>query len=196
MLESVSVLLANKTANASKNNVAILTYGYELVLSTFLTAVLIVATSALTGEIITGWIFIVFYVPVRVCAGGYHAKTFIGCNFVSIASFITVMQLIKVGDIYFNTFAWHGILIVSIIIILTFAPHENKNQPMTLERRQKNKKNLKVRLLIETVIIIPLLRMGIMQVHVAILSLGLVATLLIIAKLMKGENHENAVETD
>jgi len=166
------------------------------VLSTTLTSLLIVATSALIGEIITGLIFIMFYVPVRVCAGGYHAKTFLGCNFASIASFIGLMLMYKIGNDNFNTLTWICILSVSIVIILFLAPHENKDQPMTPEKILKNRRNLKVRLLGETALILALLWIGFTQVHVAILSLSLVATLLIIAKLMKGDSHERIVEID
>lgn len=196
MLESISTLLANRTVNPTKNNVDVLAYGYELVLSTLFTSLLIVVTSALMGESLTGLIFIIFYVPVRVCAGGYHAKTFIGCNFITIAFFAGLVLVYRVGTIYFNAFVWLCTLFVSIITILFLAPHENSNQPMTPERRMKNRKNLKIRLLIETALILIFLRIGFTQVYVAILSLNLVATLLIIAKLMKGEHYECIVETD
>jgi len=196
MLENVSAYLAKKTVLPTKDNIDVLTYGYELALSTLFTSILLLVIASLAGEIMAGVIFIISYVPIRVCAGGYHAKTFVGCNCFSAASFVILLLAYRFGEVYFSNFMWLCILFVSALIILYYAPCEHKNQPLTDEKRLKNRRQVKIRLPIEMIVILLLFWRDFSQVYVAILSLSLVAILLIIPSIMKGENNENIIKID
>lgn len=185
MLSGLSMYFAKKTAGAAKHNIEILSYGYELALSTLMTTMLIMCIALAVGEGLAGLVFFASFVPVRVCAGGHHAKTFLGCNILSAVLFALLLLTYKIGVVCFDDMMWQCMLFISTAVILCYAPHENSNQPLTDGKRQKIRDKLYFRIAIELVAIQVALCGGFEQAHVAVLSLCLIAVLLVISVLMK-----------
>lgn len=114
-------------------------YAYELLVmqSTNIAASLIVA--AIFCKLIPVTIFLVFYIPLRIFAGGNHAKTNEICSVVSICIIIGVciaMNACKnVPIFYFTTFE-----IIAGFIIFFLSPVEDCNKPLDSVENRKYKK--------------------------------------------------------
>jgi len=68
----------------------------------------------------------IFFCPIRLFSGGYHAKTYWGCFFIS---FIILLGIIIMSKyISFNIGIMLASLIVSLILICIFAPVDNVNK--------------------------------------------------------------------
>ena len=71
------VLINHETIQKGKKNIYI--YGFELFWSTTFCVLSILALSILLGYFKLAVTFLLFFMPVRVAAGGYHAKSYGRC---------------------------------------------------------------------------------------------------------------------
>ena len=78
-----------------------------------------------TFEII---IFMAAYIPLRMFAGGYHAKTPLRCYIFSVIMLI----IVSIGMKYLCPADWvyYAVLAVSVVVILALSPVEDKNKPL------------------------------------------------------------------
>ncbi|MDF2505106.1 accessory gene regulator B family protein [Clostridium sp.] len=83
-------------------------------------------------------IAILFFCPIRLFSGGYHAKTYWGCFFIS---FIIFFMIIICGKyLLINSIVIISLLIISFILIFIFSPIDNINKRIkSKERRLKLK---------------------------------------------------------
>lgn len=84
--------------------------------------------------------FVLIYIPLRSCAGGYHAKKYISCYIISIALFLLVMFL----SFAIPTNSYRIVESISIIFtlstILLLAPIDSENKRATKEEKKKFRK--------------------------------------------------------
>ncbi len=67
-----------------------------------------------------------FFCPIRLFSGGYHAKTYWGCFFIS---FIIFLGMIIMGKyISFNSIISITSLIISFILVCIFSPVDDINK--------------------------------------------------------------------
>jgi len=108
-------------------------YSYQLLLETLLSWASIFVVGALFHNLIGTLLFAVFYIPLRVYAGGYHARTFTGCYWMSITSFVVFSLLIaRFAPIISNLLFW-SVLLTCCAIILFLAPIADQNKPASVE---------------------------------------------------------------
>lgn len=74
-------------------------------------------------------IFMVSYVPLRIYAGAYHARTQLRCFWYSILLILSVLLTIKF--IPWTNFIILGLALISGTIIYLLAPVEDENKPLT-----------------------------------------------------------------
>lgn len=78
---------------------------------------------------------IVFCV-LRVFAGGYHAKTFSGCFFVSLFMFSVIV--LSGSHLVFDVYSKSLMIAVSVLLLAIFAPTDHPNKPIiSIERRKR-----------------------------------------------------------
>ncbi|MFL0194501.1 accessory gene regulator B family protein [Clostridium sp. WILCCON 0269] len=71
-------------------------------------------------------VILIFFCPIRLFTGGYHAKTYWGCFFIT---FITFLVMIVMGKyILINTIISIVLLIISFIFVCIFSPVDNVNK--------------------------------------------------------------------
>ncbi|WPC40131.1 accessory gene regulator B family protein [Clostridium sp. JS66] len=81
---------------------------------------------------------IIFFCPVRIFSGGYHAKTYWGCLFITFVIFALIIIISKYSA--FNIIILILLLIISFILICIFSPVDNINKRIkSKERRLKLK---------------------------------------------------------
>lgn len=103
-------------------------YGVEQICNIILNILTTVIIGALYGMIPEILIFIFAYIPLRIYAGGFHAKTPFRCYLCSVA--ITVIALSVMNFIEIPYFICIIAVTTSSIVILNAAPIEDKNKPL------------------------------------------------------------------
>ena len=150
-------------------------YVIDIFISSFLEIISILVIAAILGNFIETVFLFVFFIPLRIYAGGYHADTKLKCYFISLVMYgfsytlanITPSEIFVLINVIGTLF--------SLIIVLIKAPiiHINKNVN-DIERRNYRKISIEI-CLIETTIIL-LLNMAIPKnIIVTYLTVGQVS---------------------
>ena len=112
-------------------------YGFELLISSLIGISLILIIGFLSNTFSDSLVFLVCFILLRQCTGGYHSRTYLSCNL----SFITVYLIL----IYYRNYIAFSyeelfiIVITSIVIIFILAPMEHKNKKMNIEQKSFHK---------------------------------------------------------
>lgn len=110
-------------------------YGLKLLISTIFKVLGFLAVGIFTGLLEETIIFILFFSSLRIQAGGYHAKTVIGCFLGTLVLIFTSIVLVKILPVDYTTYFILITLVVSNLLIFIYAPLENKNKPFTDEEK-------------------------------------------------------------
>ncbi len=124
MLESISKKLTENLIMHNESLICkkeILIYGYQLLLSSMFTILTIIVSSFLFYNWYEAFTFLLFFIPIRLFAGGYHASTYHGCFLCSNCCFHSVMLFERFTTIH-NTYVAFIIFIGSCIYILINCP--------------------------------------------------------------------------
>lgn len=100
------------------------------------------------------WNMVVFmsaFIPIRIYAGGFHAKTSLRCYIYSIIFLVAVLLAMRFVD--FTNLIYCLLYCFSSIIILWLAPIEDINKPLDKIEKITYKKRTIILWLIETIII-------------------------------------------
>lgn len=125
MIESIALKIATRikaTAPEHPASINVLKFSLALILNAVFIITLTLGISLFTGRTEESAIILVSYAVLRQLSGGLHLKSGLQCVFVTTASF-TVMSLIDLSP--------HGLQlanIVSLILVLIFAPSNIENQ--------------------------------------------------------------------
>ena len=130
-MERISKKLTNWII--SKKVMAVYEYGRFQMIVNMIDTLSILALAILFNELTATFCYIVCFCMLRKYAGGYHAKTLIGCYGMTIGFTLLMLITIKVFKVPLMVIlsAW----LVSLIIIFLFAPVQNRNKKLDeLER--------------------------------------------------------------
>ncbi len=140
LAERASIYFSNKNI-IDRNKQEIYKYGFELLISTIFNVVGILIISGILRVVLGAVLFIIAFVPLRLSAGGYHAKHHWSCILGFNIIFLCFALLLK----YLNTDFMRYYSLVSIMVcsifIWSFAPVEAANKPLKQEQREKQKKH-------------------------------------------------------
>lgn len=103
-------------------------YGVEHICHIILNILTTVIIGVLYGMIPEILIFMFAYIPLRIYAGGFHAKTSVRCYLCSVVITIIALSVMKFVEIPY--FICIIAAVVSSIVILSAAPIEDKNKPL------------------------------------------------------------------
>lgn len=113
----------------SPDKESVYSYGFEIILSTIVYAIIFLATALITSTLMTSLLFFVGFYLIRKFCGGYHASTYMKCHLMT----ATVHLIAIIFFHYFPHDAFYLFSIVSLlvccILILIFAPVDHKNKP-------------------------------------------------------------------
>ena len=150
-------------------------YGIDLFISSFLEIISILVIAAILGNFIETVLLFVFFIPLRIYAGGYHADTKLKCFLISLVMYgfsytlanITPSEMFVLINIIGTLF--------SLIMVLIMAPIIHINKSVNdIERRNYRKISIEI-CLVETTIIL-LLTMAIPKnIIVTYLTVGQVS---------------------
>lgn len=115
-------------------------YAVEVIIlngSILLTCLLI---SILSGELFHMLAFILFFIPLRMLAGGYHCKRSEVCFLCSIGVYGLSIVLVHCAENLYVNIVMQILGILSIIVIIVFSPLINSNHPLEKYQIKRNKK--------------------------------------------------------
>lgn len=108
-------------------------YGIETIISSLLNIALIAVISLLVQDFISGIVYLIFFIPLRIYSGGYHATSYFRCNTAFVITFVLVFLI---GTSLSTVFKNHiqiaeVILLLSFIPVLIFSPVKNKHKKLS-----------------------------------------------------------------
>jgi len=144
MISKYALFLANHFADMDvygKERINVYKYGFELLISTVFNMMGMLLTSIIMGVISRAVLFCVAFVPLRLAAGGYHAKHHWSCIIGFNAVFLGFAVLHRYISIKYALPYSLAAASISAILIWFLAPVEAVNKPLRLEqkKRQKNR---------------------------------------------------------
>lgn len=116
----------------------VLIYGFQLTFSTLSSIITILIFSCLIN-IFYGIIFLIFFMPIRFCSGGYHANTYLKCFIYTNSCFVIILLFSKIVlhlDLL-NTYAL--LAFIGILYLWLKAPCKNANNPLSEKYIQYNR---------------------------------------------------------
>ncbi|APM40637.1 accessory gene regulator ArgB-like protein [Clostridium kluyveri] len=85
-------------------------------------------------------VILIFFCPIRLFTGGYHAKTYWGCFFITFIIFTAIILMGKY--ILINNIILIVLLIISFIFVWIFAPVDNINKRIKSEQWRRKVKHI------------------------------------------------------
>ena len=131
------LLITRKIVKIEERDIYV--YGLEVLLLNGSLLLLYLLISWLSGTMINFLAYMMFFFPLRIFSGGYHASRSEKCFVASTIMYIISVVIVKLlPDLYQDCY-WTFTLIISVIIILIFAPLVNVNNPLNEFQRKRNR---------------------------------------------------------
>ncbi|MDR0918504.1 MAG: accessory gene regulator B family protein [Oscillospiraceae bacterium] len=122
-----------------QNKLDIYTYGFELMISNFISVLVALIIGMISSELIAVSIFMITFIMLRKFSGGYHADTYLKCNAFFALNVIIMIFLIKTIDSN-NIWLHTAVCLIGLATIFILSPIENINKPLNNIKRKKYKK--------------------------------------------------------
>lgn len=103
-------------------------YGINQILVSVLNVLSALIIGLILGTFFEVMVFMAAYIPLRIFAGGYHAKTPLRCYIFSVIMLIVVS--IGMKYLYMADWVYYVILAAAALMILVLSPVEDKNKPL------------------------------------------------------------------
>ena len=122
------LLIKHKTVDIEHRDVYI--YGLEVILLNGGLLITFLIISLLCGEMVNFLAYLIFFLPMRLFSGGYHAETSERCFILSTITFGVSIAVSKLIPLLYISNTGKIIGAVSVIVILVLAPLINENNPL------------------------------------------------------------------
>ena len=136
--KAVNVLLKNGCI--AKQDFEIYCFGMEVTILKLIHMVSMLIIGVCFGMVAETIAFIMAYFAIRVYAGGYHAKTRLGCYGCTLAIITFVLAVVKTCPLRTVWYECIVVLILSGIIIAVIAPEGSSNKPLDKLEKSKYRK--------------------------------------------------------
>lgn len=144
------VSILHRNSIVKDEDIDVVRYGIEIVLLKILFFLTILLIGIITNNVVNILIFMLFYKPLRTYAGGYHAKTRIGCYIISVLMLFLMLISVKLVSMFDSlTNAVYVIAVISGVIIWILAPVETSNKPLDTAEKNRYKLISRIILLVE-----------------------------------------------
>lgn len=115
-------------------------YGYEIIISSLISLLIVVSAGILTGYILESAVFYVVFVFTRQYCGGYHAETYLKCNVIFTIIYSAVLLVSNILLDFYNIFYMGIFFTVYLAAIWEFAPVDNENKRLSEDEKIKSRK--------------------------------------------------------
>jgi len=122
-----------------ESDIDIYQYGLELVISTGINVFIMIGISFAFGRFLIVLPYLLGFIPLRLFAGGYHAKNHLLCilfnTVVYLVSCLIALNIEGTTSILFSVIED----CVSFAFVFLFAPVSTKNKPLGIEEKNRNR---------------------------------------------------------
>ena len=123
-----------------KYPIAVYIYGVELLISSFISTLVILLIGVFTKTFFESVIFLTSFSLIRVYTGGYHSMTYLRCNIISALSYVAVVAfLYLLEDFIKNPLIMFLGYMLTMILAIVFAPIKHENKDISEEEKKKYK---------------------------------------------------------
>lgn len=142
MIHNISRSLAKRWAVhgvIKESDIEIYQYGLELIISTGINLLIMIGISFAFGEPLVVVPYLLGFVPQRIFAGGYHAKSHLFCIlFNTVVYSVSCLVALKIEQ---PTAILASAIesCVSFALVFLFAPVPAKNKPLSTEEKKRNR---------------------------------------------------------
>lgn len=123
-----------------KSEIDVYTYGFELLISTFMSVTVILFLSIFFNAFKDTCYFLIGFIVTRLICGGFHAKKNLTCFLTTLFNYAFFLFVVLSLNKDFENYIMLVGTIVSCSFILFFSPCANQNNPMSEYRKKQNKK--------------------------------------------------------
>jgi accessory gene regulator B len=160
----------------------IYTYGIKQGILIIINIATVVAIGLVIGLLAESMVFLVTYMLIRTYAGGYHAKSQLGCYIFSTVA-VTVI-LLGIKHIIFSCFIYLIAALLSATVIYVLSPIENINKPLSQKEKILYGKKSRTLVGIFTTLSLIMWFIGIKSIAISIvMAMLLVGVLMILGKI-------------
>lgn len=160
-------------------------YALEVViLNTSVLAVLL-GISACMGQIEGFGYFILFFVPLRIFAGGYHAKKSEICFLMSIISYCISLFIVKYYPSMYENVIIQMITFFILLMLFIYAPLVNENHPLDEVQYNRNRGFVRLLLVVDVALLLVLCMNDMVQGTYLMVFVLLNGTIFLIGKLKR-----------
>ena len=131
------LLIKNKIVDVQERDVYI--YGLEFILLNGSLLIVFLIASMLCGAMLNFWAYLIFFLPIRIFSGGYHAEKIESCFVLSTIMYGLSIAITAFFPMLYQNWKWIAAGVVSVIIILALSPMINENNPLTKAQQIRNK---------------------------------------------------------
>lgn len=133
------VFLLSRRKMLDTDNREVYIYAMEVLLLNASILIFAFIISLLYGQIGHFLCFVLFFIPLRVFLGGYHAKKSETCFLMSLTVYAVTMVVMKYNlMLYQNKYMLYVTIVVGLFIML-FSSEENPNHPLSEKQLRRNK---------------------------------------------------------
>ncbi|AJA48571.1 accessory gene regulator B [Clostridium pasteurianum DSM 525 = ATCC 6013] len=118
-------------------------YVLQVILGELFKIIILILVFSILGRLHYFLFSMIVLISTRIFIGGYHCKTTLRC-LLSSAFFFIITSLIVSSFSNVNALVYYGISILSILIIILYAPFPNFKRPVKTEKRRYNLKLISV----------------------------------------------------
>lgn len=131
------LLIKNKIIDIEERDIYI--YGIEVILLNGGLLLMFLLISLLFDAMINFWTYLIFFLPLRIFSGGYHAKTSECCFVMSTVMYGISVAITKFLPLLYLNFYWWIAGVFSVLIIFIFTPLINANNPLNELQKKRNR---------------------------------------------------------
>jgi accessory gene regulator B len=164
-------------------------YGLHLIISSIIGITIILTLGLIFNIFSNTFLFLISFISIRMYSGGYHAKSYIKCNITLITIYLIMFLIVNYTPTELICLSSILLSIITVFIILKFAPTDNKNKKLTPERKKTNKNITLIILTIFYVLGLTIYKFNMQSFYTIVVTMFMVA-ILILVKVKGGENYE------
>lgn len=129
-----------------KEDIEVYEYSLQILLSTVINFVAVIVLAVVTKTVLLSVSFLMGFIPLRLMAGGYHAKNHLRCFLILIGTYVAFVTGVLLVPNQFLVVITLFVTIVSILLIFFLAPVEDKNKPLSEEEKKSYKHKSRIAL--------------------------------------------------
>lgn len=177
----VFILIKHKKVDITDRDIYI--YGLEVILLNGLLMISFLIMSIWLDMLIHFLAFIIFFVPLRVFVGGYHAKHSETCFILSNVMYLISLIVVKNDESLYHNTVFIILTILALIIMFVWSPVKNKNRPLIDYQYKRNKKVTFGIVVIDFALLLVLLKFNLNMASSAIVFILLNCSVFLLGKL-------------